>query len=67
MIKLIWYFFSISLISLVLINNPNSSNTISQNKIFTFNSNQLFIQKIIFINVILFILCTVLYSVYIVI
>jgi len=67
MIKLIWYFLSTSLIILVLTNSPTNSNIVSQNRIFIFNSNQLFVQKVIFTNVIFFIICTVLYSFYIVV
>jgi len=68
MIKLIWYLVNISIISLILINNPTSINTNnfnSQNKFFSFKSNQLLTEKFILINIIIFIILTTVLSIYI--
>nr|YP_009392502.1 preprotein-translocase subunit g [Caloglossa monosticha]ARW61064.1 preprotein-translocase subunit g [Caloglossa monosticha] len=67
MIKLLLYFLSILSILLILFNNPSSSsvnNFSSQNKFLTFSSSQVYIQKIIFFCVILFIIFNVLCAVY---
>lgn len=59
MIKFILYLLSISNIFLILFNNPSStnvSNFSTQSKFLAFSSNQVAIQKIIFINIILFII-----------
>nr|QCI04696.1 Preprotein-translocase subunit g [Apoglossum ruscifolium] len=68
MIKLFWYIVSILTIFFILVNNPSSNNVnnfINQNKFFTFSSNQLLIQRLIFFNIILFIVFTILCSIYI--
>lgn len=70
MIKLLLYLLSILIIFLILFNSPSSNNLnnfINQNKLLNFSSNQIFIQKIIFTMVILFIILNIIYSVYIVI
>lgn len=68
MVKLIWYFISLLTIFLILFNSPSSNNInsfMNQNKFFNARSNQLLVQKLIVASVLLFIIFTILCSIYI--
>nr|YP_009391261.1 preprotein-translocase subunit g [Dipterocladia arabiensis]ARW59405.1 preprotein-translocase subunit g [Dipterocladia arabiensis] len=68
MIKLIWYFISLLTILLILFNSPSSNsmnNFMSQNKFLNVRSNQMLIQKFIVVSILLFIIFTILCSIYI--
>nr|YP_009394152.1 preprotein-translocase subunit g [Rhodomela confervoides]ARW62714.1 preprotein-translocase subunit g [Rhodomela confervoides] len=63
MVKSLWYLFSLLTIFLILINVPSKnsvSSSINQNQLFSFQSNQLLMQKLIIFNVSMFFLLTVL-------
>nr|YP_009398275.1 preprotein-translocase subunit g [Thaumatella adunca]ARW67461.1 preprotein-translocase subunit g [Thaumatella adunca] len=63
MIKFCWYLFSLLTILLVLINMPSNNNSVSsitQNQLFNFRSNELFMQKIIVFNILMFFIFTIL-------
>nr|YP_009393742.1 preprotein-translocase subunit g [Caloglossa beccarii]ARW62304.1 preprotein-translocase subunit g [Caloglossa beccarii] len=67
MIKLVFYILSILIISLILFNNPNSNiqnNFINQSKLLNFSSNQIFIQKVIFTMVNIFIVLNILTNIF---
>lgn len=68
MIKLFWYIVSFLTIFLILVNSPSNSGLssfVDQNSLFTFRSNQFLIQKFIVISILMFMILTILCSIYI--
>nr|QCI06056.1 Preprotein-translocase subunit g [Delesseria sanguinea] len=68
MIKLVWYIVNFLTIFLILFNSPNNSSLnsfVDQNSMFTFRSNQFLIQKFIIISILVFVILTILCSIYI--
>nr|YP_009122188.1 protein-export membrane protein SecG [Vertebrata lanosa]AJH65946.1 protein-export membrane protein SecG [Vertebrata lanosa] len=56
-VKLFWYFFSLLTIFLVLISNPKSNGlgtSNNQNKVLSFRSSQVFIQRLICFSILMF-------------
>lgn len=64
MIKFILYLLSILIIFLVLFNNPSGNNFINQNKLLSFSSNQVFVQKVIFIAISIFLFLNIIINVF---
>nr|YP_010170985.1 preprotein-translocase subunit g [Chondria tumulosa]QSD57126.1 preprotein-translocase subunit g [Chondria tumulosa] len=64
MIKIFFYLFSFFTIFLILIVNPSKNNVNNfnyQSKILNFRSNQLFLQKLIAFNVVIFFLLIIIF------
>lgn len=66
MIKLFLYLLSVLIIFLILFNNPTGNNFnsfINQNKLLSFSSNQVFVQKVIFIAISIFLFLNIIINV----
>nr|YP_009391463.1 preprotein-translocase subunit g [Platysiphonia delicata]ARW59607.1 preprotein-translocase subunit g [Platysiphonia delicata] len=64
--KLLWYFVVMVNILLILFNSPNGNNGYligSQSKFFNLSSNQILVQKIIFVIILIFIIVTTICSI----
>nr|YP_009654390.1 preprotein-translocase subunit g [Pleurostichidium falkenbergii]QCH39677.1 preprotein-translocase subunit g [Pleurostichidium falkenbergii] len=62
-IKIFWYTFSLLIIYLVLVNEPMSTNiksSISQNQLFSVQSNKVIIQRLIAFSIFMFFVLTIL-------
>lgn len=67
MIKFFLYIVSFLIVFLILTNNPSSNNInnfMSRNKLLSFSSNQILIQKIISFSILIFFILTIIILVY---